>query len=98
MKLKKDKAKVIDEVWTKERVRSFLDLKPCAGVNHDFHRLLRAYRSMRVEDFALFIGFFIDSGGDINALSPLGQKLLDIVSSHRHGVAYADILRASTTR
>jgi hypothetical protein len=49
---RKDKQKIVDEVWTEERIRSFLDLQPPAGMDADFHRLQRAYQSMRAEDFA----------------------------------------------
>ena len=31
MVLKKDKAKVLDEVWTEDRIRGFLDVAPAAG-------------------------------------------------------------------
>lgn len=90
---KKDKKAVVDEVWTEERIRSFLDLVPPAGFDADFHRLLRAYQSMREEDFADFIGFFVAAGGKLQATDPRGQTLLAIVSGHRHGQPYADILR-----
>ena len=45
--MKKDKERVQDEVWTEARIRSFLNLQPPAGVNADYHRLQRAYQSMR---------------------------------------------------
>ena len=55
---KKDKEKVLDEVWTEERVHSFLDIQPPAGEDPDFHALLSAYRSMRLENFEQFLSFF----------------------------------------
>ena len=58
---RKDKKKVVDEVWTPERVRSFLSLEPPAGVDADFHRLRRAYQSMKVEDFEDFIDMFVEA-------------------------------------
>ena len=39
---RKDKKKVVDEVWTPERVKSFLELQAPAGIDPDFHRLRRA--------------------------------------------------------
>ncbi|HEY9037066.1 MAG TPA: PA4642 family protein [Pseudomonadales bacterium] len=92
---KKDKQKVIDEVWTEEHIRSFLNIMPIAGLDADHHRLLRAYQSMRLEDFEQFIGFFIAAGGNINATDPKGQSLLAIVRQHRHGEPYATILQAA---
>lgn len=90
--MRKDKAKVIDEVWTSDRVRSFLDLQPPAGVHADYHRLLRAYRSMRASDFKMFLGFFTQAGCDVNAASADGKTVLDIVATHRRSTSYAQAL------
>jgi hypothetical protein len=92
---RKDKKKVVDEVWTEERVRSFLDLLPPEGVDADFHRLLRAYQSMRVEDFADFVAMFVAAGGRLDARGPQQQTLLEEVARHRHGAAFAEVLRAA---
>ena len=67
---RKEKQKVIDEVWTPERVRSFLELAPPANRNADFHRLLRAYQSMRAEDFADFVTMFVAAGVDLSEPGP----------------------------
>ena len=91
--LKKDKAKVLDEVWTEDRVRSFLDLQPVEGVDPDFHVLLKAYQSMRASDFELFIGFFQNAKRDVNARNPSGQSLLDIASQHRNGNEFVSVLQ-----
>ena len=93
--MRKDKAKVIDEVWTEGRVREFLSVRPPTGVNQDYHRLLRAYRSMRDSDFELFLGFFAEAGGDINATSTDGKTILDIVSAHRNSGSYLKALKGA---
>jgi hypothetical protein len=94
MNLKKDKAKILDEVWTEERIRGFLEIEPPAGVNSDFHTLLRAYQQMREDDFATFIDMFVAAGRNINARDGNGQSLLDIVSKHRLGTEFVATLRA----
>lgn len=94
MALKKDKEKVLDEVWTEERVRDFLNVMPAAGVDADFHILLKAYQAMRLENFEEFVGFFVADGRDINARNPEGDTVLAIVSQHRRSTEYADVLRA----
>ncbi|GAB5453279.1 MAG: PA4642 family protein [Halioglobus sp.] len=91
--MRKDKEKVIDEVWTEDHVRSFLNARSYDGSNEDFHMLLKAYQSMRASDFELFVGFFKEQGRDINATSREGNTVLAVVSTHRHGAEYADILR-----
>ena len=90
--MRKDKEKVIDEVWTEDHVRSFLRARPHDGSNEDFHMLLKAYQSMRASDFELFVSFFRDEGRDLNATGREGRTVLEIVSTHRHGKEYAEIL------
>ena len=92
---KKDKEKVLDEVWTEERVRDFLNLQAPAGINADHHVLINAYRSMRIENFEQFLGFFSAAGRDINAVDAEGQSVWNIVAAHRKGDEYAQALKAN---
>ncbi len=93
--MRKDKEKVLDEVWTEDHIRSFLNFRPYDGSSADFHVLLKAYQSMRASDFELFVTFFREENRDINARGQDDRTVLDIVSTHRHGTEYAEILRAA---
>lgn len=95
MALKKDKVKVLDEVWTLDRVKDFLDLKPVEDVEKDFHVLLKAYQSMRLENFEEFIGFFVAEKRNINAESPQHETVLSIIKQHRNSSEYQSILVAN---
>ena len=90
--MRKDKEKVLDEVWTEEHVRSFLDFRPYDGTDPDFHALLKAYQSMRASDFELFVGFFLEQGRNINATGRDGRSVLAIVKAYRRSGEYRDIL------
>lgn len=94
-KVKKDKEKVVDEVWTEERVRSFLDVKSYDEVEADFHMLLKAYQSMRADDFEKFIGFFLADGRNLDTTNPAGESVLSIVEQHRLSGDYASLLRSA---
>ena len=94
MSLKKDKEKVLGEVFDDERVKSFLDYQPPAGVNADFHLLEKAYRGMNIDNFVTFLNFFKAAGHDINATSPEGQTLAAVASEHGHGKPYVEALKA----
>ncbi len=98
MMLRKDKAKVIDEVWTEERVQEFLHLQPPEGQDADFHILLRSYQSMRADDFRKLVRFFSAAGRNLNALGPEGRTVLEIVATHRNSGEYADILRRAAEK
>jgi hypothetical protein len=93
--MRKDKEKVIDEVWTEDHVKSFLKVRSHDGSAEEFHMLLKAYQSMKAADFKLFVGFFCNDGRDLNAIGKDGRSVLEIISTHRHGVEYADILKVA---
>ncbi len=90
--MRKDKEKVLDEVWDDARVRSFLNVRSHSGDSDDFHCLQRAYQSMREDDFRRFLVFFTEAGRDVNATSASGETVLSIVKGHRLGGGYADAL------
>ncbi len=92
MVLKKDKEKVLDEVWTEERVKDFLNVKPAEDVEADFHTLLKAYQAMRLENFEEFVGFFVAEGRNVNAKGPDGNTVLSIIKTHRKSDEYAAVL------
>ena len=96
--MRKDKEKVIDEVWTEDHVRSFLNVRSHDGSAEDFHMLLKAYQSMRASDFELFIGFFCEGDRDLNSAGSDGRTVLEIVCTHRHGAEYAEILKSAGAR
>ena len=92
MVLKKDKQKVIGEVFDDDRVRTFLIDRAPEGVNVDFHCLERAYRGMNADNFATFVQFFNDAGRDLNATNQDGRTLLSLVKEHASFGDYAEIL------
>ncbi len=94
----KDKEKVIDEVWTEARIAEFLDAKPAAGIDADFHALLKAYQAMRPEDFEIFAELFKSQGRNINALDPSGRTLLSYAREHRNSEEFVRILEQNGAR
>ena len=91
---KKDKEKVLDEVWTEDRIKSFLDLLPPAGIDADFHALNTAYKSMRLDDFEIFIGLFTALKRNLLATNPQGETAATIMKQHRYGIEYAKLLES----
>lgn len=94
MSLKKDKQKVLGEVFDDARIKTFLNFEAPTGVNTDFHLLEKAYRGMLAESYETFLGFFLDQNRDINAKNPDGKTILDIANEHRCGEEYVSILKA----
>lgn len=93
MALKKDKQKVLGETFDDDRVRSFLEPTSREGFDGDYLLLERAYRGMKADNFATFLGFFNDAGHNINAKNPDGQTLLQTVQNHSQGIEYKTALK-----
>ena len=89
---KKDKEKVLDEVWTEARVRSFLDLAAPADVDPDYHILYNAYKNMRIENFEQFLDFYQQAGKNFAVCDQHGVSLLELIQQHKKSGAYAEAL------
>jgi len=96
--MRKDKEKVIDEVWTEDHIKSYLNVRSHDGTAEDYHMLIKAYQSMKADDFELFVEFFCTDGRDVNAIGKDGRTVLAVITTHRHGAPYADILKAVGAR
>lgn len=95
MSLRKDKEKVLGEVFSDERLKTFLNFIAPVGVNPDFHLLEKAYRGMRGENFVTFLQFYQESGRDINVRNAHGQTFLQTIKGHRNGEEYIMALEAA---
>ena len=97
--MRPDKQKVVDEVWDQARIRGFLDKAPLGdGVDADFSALLYAYRSMRPEDFAVFIDYFQEAGRNLDARGEAGETLAEVIAAHRRAGPFRRILRDAAAR
>ncbi len=96
---RKDKAAVTDESWSDERVRSFLhkDTRALPG-STDFNLLLHAFQSMREEDFARFLQFFVAAGHDLDAPDQRGWTFVEYISRYRKAAPFVQMLLAAGAR
>ena len=90
--MRPDKKKVVDEVWDDARIGEFLNKAPLGDEPADFSRLLYAYRSMRVEDFARFIERFKAEGGDVHAPANDGRTFAETVAGHAKSEPFIALL------
>lgn len=93
MTLRKDKQKVLGEIFDDARIKTFLEGEPPAGIDADFHLLEKAYRGMNVENFATFVEFFVNSGHRIDAAGSDGKTLAQLLAGHRLGTDYLAVLQ-----
>jgi hypothetical protein len=95
MSLRKDKEKVLGEIFDDARIKTFLNYVAPVGINPDYHLLEKAYRGMRGENFATFVKFFVEAGKDINAVGPEGKTFLQTIKTHRSAEEYILALEAA---
>ncbi len=95
MSLRKDKEKVLGEIFDDARIATFLEYPAPTGVNADFHLLEKAYRGMRGENFSTFVKLFVGAGKDINATGADGKTFLQTVKAHRNGEEYLIALQSA---
>lgn len=93
MSLTKEQQEAFPEPLSDEHVRSFLNSQPEEGVDPDFHVLMRAYRSLRVEEFERFLAFFRQDGRNLEARDPGGRTLADILSRYPMAGPYLEALK-----
>ena len=90
---RKDKAKVIGETWTQERIASFLDVSVPPNTNKDFYLLYHAYKHMRLDDFSQFLTLFNAQGFDTHATNEHKQTVADIIATHKKSRDYLNELK-----
>lgn len=95
MALKKDKQKVLGEVFDDERIKSFLHYEAYGDANPDYHLLEKAYRGMKADNFATFLSFFKEAGHDVNATNQQGDTFLVTIGSHQQAEDYINALKES---
>lgn len=83
----------LNEEWSEERIKSWLQVRPYDDTPVDYFILLRAYEAMPVEYFERFLGYFVEAGHDINGRNAEGQTILDRVSQHAQAAVFQDMLR-----
>ncbi len=93
MALKKDKEKVLGEVFDDERIKTFLDYEAYGDINPSYHLLEKAYRGMKVDNFSTFLTFFIKAGHDINAKGSDGNTFLKTIERHTQADDYIVALK-----
>lgn len=93
MTLKRDKEKVLGEVFDDKRIKTFFNHEAYGDTNRDYHLLEKAYRGMKADNFSTFLDFFIERNHDINAADVTGKTFLKSIESHAQASAYVIALQ-----
>lgn len=92
--MRKDKQKVIGEEIGDEQIRQFLAHEPADATPPSLHKLIKAYRGLRVGDFERFIRFFVEAGYDLDSRDAQGRDFLALIGDQRQAESYIEIVEA----
>lgn len=93
--MRKDKKQVIGEEISDDAIRLFLGVEPADDTPPSLHKLVKAYRSLRIDDFEKFLGFFKEAGYDLGAKDAKGNDFIALIQDQRLAEPYIDAINAA---
>jgi hypothetical protein len=93
--MRKDKKQVIGEEIGDEPIKLFLAVEPADATPPSLHKLIKAYRGLRIDDFVRFLAFFKDAGYDLNARDAKGRDFIDLIRDQRLAEPYIEAVNAA---
>ncbi|PAO92656.1 hypothetical protein BV581_10545 [Stutzerimonas stutzeri] len=92
--MRKDKKQVIGDEIGDESIKLFLQPEPADDTPPSLHKLIKAYRGLRIDDFERFLGFFVAAGYDLDARNSKGQSFVDLIADQRQSAPYIELIEA----
>lgn len=93
--MRKDKKQIIGEAMTDEAIKFFLNAEPADATPAPLHKLLRAYHSLRIEDFERFLNFFKEQGLPLDIQNVEGKNFAELITDHRLAKPYINAFVAA---
>ncbi|GLK87809.1 PA4642 family protein [Pseudomonas turukhanskensis] len=93
--MRKDKKQVIGEEIGDEPIKLFLTVEPADDTPASLHKLVKAYRGLRIDDFERFLGFFVEAGYDLNAKDAKGHDFVALIQDQRLAEPYIEAIKAA---
>ncbi|MDH4609663.1 PA4642 family protein [Pseudomonas sp. BN102] len=93
--MRKDKKQVIGEEITDDSIKLFLAVEPADSTPPSLHKLIKAYRGLRIDDFERFVGFFVEAGYDLDAKDEQGNDFIALIQDQRQAEPYIEVIKAA---
>lgn len=94
--MRKDKKQLIGDEISDEQVKTFLGFEPVDATPPSLHKLIKAYRGLRVDDFERFIGFFLAAGYDLSAKDEQGNDFIALIKDQRNAAEYIELIEKAS--
>ena len=93
--MRKDKKQVIGEEISDGSIKLFLAVEPADATPPSLHKLVKAYRGLRIDDFERFVGFFKAEGYDLSATDAQGNDFIALIQDQRNAEPYIEVIKAA---
>ncbi|MDG1582995.1 PA4642 family protein [Pseudomonas sp. GOM6] len=93
--MRKDKKQVIGEEIGDDAIKLFLAVEPADATPPSLHKLVKAYRGLRIDDFERFLGFFKEAGYDLDAKDAQGNDFIALIQDQRQAEPYVEAMKAA---
>ncbi|AMZ74429.1 MULTISPECIES: PA4642 family protein [Pseudomonas] len=90
--MRKDKKQVIGDEIGDEQIKLFLNFEPVDATSPSLHKLIKAYRGLRVDDFERFLTFFVEAGYDLNGKDEQGKDFVALIQDQRNAEEYIELI------
>ena len=90
--MRKDKKQLIGDEIGDEQIKLFLDFEPVDAISPSLHKLIKAYRGLRIDDFGRFLTFFNEAGYDLDGKDEHGQTFVDLIKDQRSADEYIELI------
>ncbi|QTN44335.1 PA4642 family protein [Ectopseudomonas mendocina] len=93
--MRKDKKQVIGEEISDDSIKLFLAVEPADATPPSLHKLVKAYRGLRIDDFERFVGLFKAEGYDLSATDAQGNDFIALIQDQRNAEPYIEVIKAA---
>ncbi|WP_407315077.1 PA4642 family protein [Pseudomonas sp. nanlin1] len=90
--MRKDKKQLIGDEIGDAQIKLFLDFEPVDATSPSLHKLIKAYRGLRVDDFERFLVFFKEAGYDLDGRDEQGNDFVALVRDQRNAPEYIELI------
>ncbi|ARA82639.1 PA4642 family protein [Pseudomonas amygdali] len=90
--MRKDKKQLIGDEIGDEQIKLFLDFEPYDATSPSLHKLIKAYRGLRINDFERFLVFFREAGHDFDGKDEHGNYFIALIKDQRNADEYIELI------
>ncbi|AZD31714.1 PA4642 family protein [Pseudomonas chlororaphis] len=90
--MRKDKKQVIGDEIGDAQIKLFLDFEPADATSPSLHKLIKAYRGLRIDDFERFLVFFVEDGYDLDGKDEHGKDFVALIQDQRNAADYIELI------